>query len=128
VLGKEGVEVAPQCAEKPVSLALRRDLFLGATRIILTDKIQRQSLVADEAECTPAEGQKDGSPIGIGYAAEEATDLVAGGIVFESHAGSVTGRTVESDPIDRFLIAGDQAGNLGENITGPAGGFGLPTG
>src|SRR5713101_7208397 len=123
--GQERVDSAVQGPEEPTYLTLRLDMLLDPARVVLLDKIQRQSLVGHEAERATAQGEECRPPVGIGNSVEEATDLLAIGLIFVRHASRVTGRAIKADPIDRLAGLWDKARNLGENISGPAGRLGL---
>src|SRR6266849_11063691 len=123
--GQERVDSAVQGPEEPTYPTLRLDMLLDPARVVLLDKIQRQSLVGHEAERTTAQREECRPPVGIGNSVEEATDLLAIGLIFVGHASRVTSSAVKADPIDGLPGPRDKARNLGENISGPAGRLGL---
>src|SRR6266581_2165139 len=126
--GQECVKSTPKGRQEPTYASLRLDMLLDPARVVLLDKIQRQSLVGHEAERAAAQREECRPPVGIGNAVEEATDLFAGGLIFVGHASRVTGRAVKADPIDRLAVPRDKARDLGENIPDPAGRLGLTAG
>src|SRR5437016_13910500 len=96
--GQECVKSTPKGRQEPTYASLRLDMLLDTTRVVLLDKIQRQSLVGHEAEGATAEREECRPPVGIGNSVKEATDLLAIGLIFVGHASRVAGRAVEADP------------------------------
>src|SRR6266851_5531419 len=123
--GEECVDSTLYGRQEPTYSSLRLDMLLDPARVVLLDKIQWQSLVGHEAERTTAQREECRPPVGIGNSVEEATDLLAIGLIFVGHASRVTSSAVKADPIDGLPGPRDKARNLGENISGPAGRLGL---
>src|SRR5260370_39192069 len=106
--GEECVDSTLYGRQEPTYASLRLDRLLDPARVVLLDKIQRQSLVGHEAERATAQREECRPPVGIGNSVEEATDLLAIGLIFVGHARRVTGRAVEADPIDRLAVPRDK--------------------
>src|SRR5260370_926736 len=83
-----------------LAASLRLDVLLDPTGVVLLSKIRRASCVATGAGGAAAAREECRPPVGIGNSVEKATDLLAVGLVFVSHARRVTGRAVKADPID----------------------------